>query len=690
MRRATAAQTLKTVWRWVRPLCLVAAGLNAAIVSVLLIAVFAFPYDTAALSPDLGGPLVITDRHGTVLRSVPATDGRPGRENWIPLSEIPSHVVMTVIASEDEHFYQHRGVDGRGIARATWLNLRERRVGYGGSTITMQLARMIHSAGQQRGAADKAREAVIALRLERAMGKREILEQYLNRAYYGNGAYGIEAAARTYFDKSAASLSPGEATLLAVLPRAPSAYDPLRNLDRTLRRRDHVLALLGERGLMTAVEIGRARAEVPAPALHRPPSRAEHFVDWILAELPADVKRRGGEVRTTLDLTLQEQLEHRVADHVATLGKKNLDHAGALVLDAQTSEVLAMVGSAGFETADGQVNIVTRKRHPGSALKPFVYALAIEAGDHPASIAYDIHDVPSEYRVVHLTQPEHGPVRYREALAGSYNLAAIHTLEKVGVGALMTTLAKAGVGDLEGTPDDYGLRLALGSAKVRLLDLAAAYGFLVRGGSVRRANAIVETRHGDGSVTRPPRPVDRQIFSRQTSWLVMDMLADGEARRQIFGQELPVDLPFPVAVKTGTSRGFADTVAIAATNEVIVAAWGGNFDGDPTQGLVAMQSAAPLVRAGLQLVAGNGALSLPPPPAGITDHYVCALSGQLAGAACPHRKLEHFHAGHPPTESCAWHARGEVGVRYPPEARAWARRQNERGGRLAAPKLADH
>ncbi|HUH05995.1 MAG TPA: transglycosylase domain-containing protein [Kofleriaceae bacterium] len=686
-----AAAIMKHAWRWMRPLCLVVAGVNAALVSVLLIAVHAFPYDVSALSPDQGGPLVITDRYGTVLRSVPAADGRPGRESWVGLSDIPSHVVMAVIASEDEHFYQHGGVDGRGIARAAWLNVRERRVGYGGSTITMQLARMIHSAGRERGLTDKAREAMIAMRLERALSKRQILEQYLNRAYYGNGAFGIEAAARTYFDKPAASLSPGEATLLAVLPRAPSAYDPLRNLGAAQRRRDHVLGLLGDRGLMTAAEIEQARAEVLLPVRHRPPSRAEHFVDWVLAELPDQVKRRGGRVRTTLDGRLQAQLEHRVTDHVAALGKKNLDHAGALVLDTRTSEVLAMVGSAGFDAEAGQLNIVTRKRHPGSALKPFVYALAIEAGDHPASIAYDIHDVPSEYRVAHLTQTEHGPVRYREALAGSYNLAAIHTLEKVGVATLMTTLANAGVGDLEGTPEDYGLRLALGSARVRLLDLAAAYGFLVRDGNVRRPSAVIETHHGDGAITRPPAPMDRQLFSPQTSWLVMDMLADSEARRQVFGHELPVDLPFPVAVKTGTSRGFADTVAIAATSEVIVAAWGGNFDGEPTQGLVAMQSAAPLVRAGLQLVAGNGALTLPAAPGGIASGQVCALSGQRAGPACPHPKREHFHAGHVPTTSCEWHHQtdGRITVRYPPEAREWARRRAERGGRLAAPKMAE-
>jgi penicillin-binding protein 1C len=345
-----------------------------------------------------------------------------------------------------------------------------------------------------------------------------------------------------------------------------------------------------------------------------------------------------------------------------------------------------MVGSAGFDESDGQINIVTRRRHPGSALKPFVYALAIEAGESPASIAYDIHDVPSDYRVKTLTQKEHGPVRYRTALAGSYNLAAVHVLEKVGTARLMSVLRRAGVGALDGNTDTYGLRLALGSAKVRLVDLAAAYGFLVKEGHVSRPHPVLQIRAHDGRIERPARALQRRIFSPQTSWLVMDMLADPEARREVFGQELPLDLPFRVAAKTGTSRGFADTVAIAVTNEVTVAAWGGNFDGTPTHGLVAMQSAAPLVRAGLLLAANEQPLTLPEPPPGITTAYVCPLSGKLVGPDCPHRKLEYFAAGHAPTEHCTWHRHDgdRLVVDYPPDVEPWARRERERGGRHLA------
>ena len=661
------------------------AGVLAALVSALLIAVCAFPYPVERLRKGGGGPLVLTDRHGTVLRSVPGPPGRPGRQRWVGLDDIPSPVILAVIASEDRNFYRHPGVDPEGIARAVLLDIRAGRFAYGGSTITMQLARMLHSAGAPRTMTNKIREAVLALRMERAVDKRTILEQYLNRAYYGNGAHGIEAAARRYFGKPAVGLSLAEALLLAIVPRAPTGYDPVRHLDAAMRRRDYVLDLLVQRGLLTEDMVARVHAEPVRPVLHQPPHRAPHFTEWVLASLPADVRARGGVVRTTLDLPLHELLAHRVREHVAGLARRNLQQAGALVLDTASGEVLAMVGSTG-EGEHASIDITTWRRHPGSALKPFIYALAIEAGDHPASIAHDIYTDAADYRVINQSQPERGPVPYREALAGSYNMAAVDVLRRVGVAKLMSMLRRAGVGPLGGTPEDYGLRLALGAAKVRLLDLAGAYGFLARGGSVIAPAGIIEARSDDGMVWRPRARTEQRIASPATSWLVMDMLADPEARRPAFGQELPLDLPFRVAAKTGTSRGFADTVAVGVTSEYTVAAWAGNFDGSPTQGLVAMQSAAPLVRAGLLLAGDGHTLRLPPRPDDVDGGVVCALSGKRPSAHCPHRKHEHFARGHGPSEICDWHRRegARVVVEYPPEARDWAQRTRRRGGRHLA------
>jgi penicillin-binding protein 1C len=644
---------------------------------VLLVAVVAFPYPVELLEPSRGGPLLVEDRHGNLLASLPGARG-PARERWVSLDRIPSHALLTLIASEDARFFEHRGVDPVGIARAAWLNLRGDGGRFGGSTITMQLVRMVHSEGRPRTLSLKLHEAVLALRLERALDKRAILEQYLNRAPFGNGAHGIEAAARTYFGKPAASLSVGEATLLAVLPRGPSLYDPLRHEARALRRRAHLLALLVARGAIGREEAARASAQRLALGYHAPPFLAPHFVRYAVSTLPEEVRRQGGTLRTTLDLPLQTLLERRLAEHVAALRAERLGQAGLVVLDTESGEVRAMVGSAGFDSEAGQVNIVTRRRHPGSVLKPFVYALALEAGDTPATIALDIHDVPSRYRVRRVTQPERGPVRYREALAGSYNLAAVHVLERVTEARLVTRLREAGVGPLAGGADAYGLRLALGAAKVRLLDLASAYGFLAREGRVVPPLAVREVRNADGRLWEPPPRGERQLFSREVAWQAMDMLADPEARRPAFGEELPLDLPFAVAAKTGTARGFADTVAIGVTRELTAAAWAGNFDGKATHGLVAMESAAPLVREAL-LVAGEGrALSLPPRPATLRAVTVCPLSGAPATAACPSHKREHVAPGQRIGEPCTWHRRegDRVTIIYPPEVRPWLARRH--------------
>ncbi|WP_428263158.1 transglycosylase domain-containing protein [Haliangium sp.] len=668
-----------------RRLVLASLALIGLLSVTVFVAVFCVTYPVELLDVDRGGPLVITDRHGAVLRVVPGPDHRPGRERWIGLDDIPAPVLLMVVQSEDQNFYHHRGVDPEGVARAALLNLAERRLGYGGSTITMQLVRMLHNRGEPRTLANKIEESIRALRLERAVDKRTILEQYMNRAYYGNGAYGIEAAARRYFDKPAVGLSLGEATLLAVLPRAPTGYDPTRHLDRAQRRRDYVLDLLVDKGLMDAEIAARAKREPVTPGLHAPPFQAPHFTDWVLSQLPADVRARGGAVRTTLDWTLQQPLEERVEAHVAGLAHKNLGQAGALILDTASGEILAMVGSRDYHDrkSDGQINITTWRRHPGSALKPFIYALAIEAGDHPASIAYDLYDGPEDYNVVNRDQPERGPVRYREALAGSYNLAAVDVLERVGVPRLMSLLRRAGVGPLDGDPDDYGLRLALGAAKVRLLDLAGAYSAFVRGGLVRRPTGLISTVSDDGQRWRPPHRPDTRILSPAAAWLTMHMLSDADARHYTFGPELPFDLPFPVAAKTGTARGFADTVAVAVTTEYTVAAWAGNFDGQPTQGLTAMTGAAPLVRAGLLLASGGRRLGLPAAPDDIERGEVCPLSGMRASDACPHRKQEVFRRGHGPRERCDWHLDPAQGgqVRYPARARDWAERTGARGGR---------
>jgi penicillin-binding protein 1C len=673
--RSPTRRALALAWRVVRLPVGAVLAVGALLVQIALLAIVAMPLDEDVFAPG-GGSLTILDRHGEVIATVPV--GGADRDHWVPLSEIPAIAVSAVIESEDHGFWEHRGVDARGLVRAAWLDLRGGELRYGGSTLTMQLARLMRGTSGQRTLRNKVSDTVLALRIERALSKRQILEQWFNRAYFGHGSYGIDAAARFYFGKPVGALSTGEVVFLAILPRAPGAYDPLRHLEAARGRRDRVLELLVRRGVLSRREAEVAMLTPLAPARHDPPSQAPHFVRWVLDELPAERRRLGGVVHTSLDLRLQRLLERRLREHVAQLEGRNLEQAGLVVLDTGTSQVLAMVGSVDWDGEAGQINVTTRRRHPGSALKPFVYAAAIEAGDHPASIALDVADATPSYFVAG-DPVEHGPVRYREALASSYNFSAVWVLEKVGVPRVMSALRQAGVAELSGDPDDYGARLALGAPKVRLVDLAAGYGFLVRAGRVRPATPLVDHVAADGGKWRPAPPRERRVFSAATSWLVMDMLSDPEARRAGFGHELPLDLPFRVVAKTGTSRGFADTVAVAATREVIVAAWAGNFDGAPTQGVVAMDGAAPLVRDALLAVAKGRKLTLPARPDDVDDIEVCAVSGMAPGPDCP-RKHDHAARGHGPTETCTWHRRSGAGVElhWPAEAAGWAARERSR------------
>jgi len=659
--------TARATWRYGRWGVAVVLLPIVIAIQLAIVLVVAWPFDREELVAT-SEPLVLLDVRGDEIATFPAIGA--DRTRWTRLGEIPAIAVSAVVESEDANFWRHGGVDGAGIARAAWLDLQGGR--YGGSTLTMQLARMLITANEARTVHAKLRESLLALRIERTVDKRTILEQWMNRAYFGNGAYGYAAAAKLYFDKPPSGLSDAEAVLLAVIPRAPTGYDPRTHIDAALRRRDRVLAMLVERGVITEERAHAARVTRVAIGDHARPNQAPHFARWILAQLPPDVRARGGTVHTTLDLRLQRVLELRVREQVAALRRRNLDQAGLVVLDTQTTEVRVMIGSVDWHGPGGQINITTRRRHPGSALKPFVYGAAIEKGASPSTIAWDTRDTSADY-FAPSAGVEHGPVRYREALASSYNFAAIDVLQQVGVARLMSVLRLAGVGELAGAPDDYGLRLALGAAKVRLLDLAASYGFTVKDGFVGTPRGIVTARLPGGARWAPPRTPERRVFSPETAWMVMDMLADPEARRPGFGMELPFDLPFRVAAKTGTARGFADTWAIAATREVIVGAWAGTFDGAPTQGIVGMDAAGVLARDALLAVAEHGPLTLPPRPATVDEITVCATSGMLPSARCPVIR-DYVARGRAPTEIDTWHD-ADGNLVYPPRARGWLERR---------------
>jgi penicillin-binding protein 1C len=665
----TIAQSRKL--RWPRRIALALGGtwLLAAIAWFIAVQAADFPRELLDKRP--ASSLAVLEGNGVMLRQEATSAGT--RERWVPLDQISPYLVAATLASEDNEFYDHAGVDWTALGRAAWLNVRGGE--FGGSTITMQLVRL--TAKTSRTVAGKLRQMVLAGRLERMLSKREILEQYLNRVYYGHSAWGAEQAAQVYFGKHAGELSLGEAAFLAVLPRGPSYYDPFRAEQRVANRRRHILGLMQEHGYINAAE--RALAErVPLGLDKRRPSfRAPHFVELVKQRLPEPF-RRGATVVTTLDWPLQRQVEVALASHVDHLVSRHVGQAAVIVMRNSDGAILAMVGSRDYtdDASNGAFDGVTARLRPGSTLKPFVYGAAFERGDTPATIALDLV-LPKDAHEAYTTDVKsHGFARYREALAGSYNLSAVHTLQRVGVPTVLRKLRTAGLAALDRPDDEYDWGLAIGHAETRLIELTTAFSLFGRGGRPITPRAIELAASVDGHTWSEPIEARPRVFSEEVSYLLYDILRDPDARKPMFGDRVPLTLPFPVALKTGTTKAYTDLWALGVTREYTVGVWAGNFDGSPTYHVMSSEGATPLVRAVYTAIAARyGDPTEPDRPATIVSADVCPLSGKRPGPHCEHHKRELFIAGLVPTETCDWHQLvcGAPAVVYPPELRPWIR-----------------
>jgi penicillin-binding protein 1C len=681
--------------RWLRA-ALLAVALPLA--AALLVASGVAAWVALPLPPDLAEPgavpsLVIEDRHGLTLRTTRAADGSRG--GWIPLAEVSPTVLQAFLAAEDHRFFEHRGIDFRGVARAARDNLRARRIVSGASTITMQTARLLRPAPRTwRG---KVTQLLWALRLEARREKSWILEQYLNRVPLGQGAVGVAAGAALYFGSDARELSLGQAALLAALAHAPSRDNPLVDRGRAASQRQRVLGRMAALGYAEPEALARAATE---PAL-RPSATntflAPHFTTRLLLAAAegrdlAPAAPRVGTWRTTLDLELQRALEAEVRHAVELLHDRNVRHAAVVVLDNSSGGILAWVGSPNFwADADGQVDMVASPRQPGSALKPFLFGLAFDRGYTAASV---LPDIPRSYQTATGPyQPRNydrrfrGPVRARVALGSSINVPAVELAERLGTGALLSTLRTAGFNSLTRSAEHYGLGLALGNGEVTLLELANGFRGLANGGVWRPVRWLEApggaggelrhsspTRRGAGHRSEPDHD-QRRFLSPGAAALILDILGDPIARTPGFGTETPFDFPFPAAAKTGTSRHFTDNWAVVTTERFTVAVWVGNFSGRPMQGVSGITGAGPLsYRATLETARRYPPGHLPTPEqAGATAAPVCILSGLRATPECP-SMIEWFLPGTEPTVPDHW----QQGARttLPPEYAEWAAASN--------------
>jgi penicillin-binding protein 1C len=600
---------------------------------------------------------VVVDRHGEVLYEARSSDGT--RSTRLSAGSVPKVLAEATIAAEDRRFHLHPGLDPIAVTRALLRNLRAGRVVEGASTVTQQVAKLLldraGGAPRARGVRAKLHEALIAIRLDHHLSKQEILALYLNLAPYGNQVAGAARASEVYFGVPALMLTVAQAAFLAGLPQRPSAYSPYHDRESADQAR--------------AARAERLRFE-PLPTAFVAP----HFVEMVLAERRAGTPAR---IETTLDARLQADVAGILRSQRTELERHGAYNVAVVVLENATGEWLAWEGSGRYFDSErgGTINGALALRQPGSALKPFTYALGFEAGITPATV---LPDVPATYPTAKpgvLYSPRnydgdfHGPLRVRQALAGSQNVPAVALAARIGVPDVLRFLKSVGITTLDRNAAHYGLGLTLGNAEVTLADLVGGYAALARGGT------WIEPR-----ATRDDSPVTaRRVMSPQAAYWVTDVLSDPDARAYVFGRGGSLEFPFPVAAKTGTSQAYHDNWTIGYTREVTVGVWVGNFDRRPLVGSSGVTGAGPIFHA-VMLAAqshvhgrSDVAAEIVPRPADLVEAGVCELSGMRAGAACPSRRREWLPRGYSPLP-CSWHHASEEGLLtlWPDEYRHWA------------------
>ena len=622
----------------------------------------------------------IFDRNGGILYEI--IDPNAGRRTFVPLEKISPNLIAATLATEDREYWDHPGFDPFAIARAFYQNYTSGEVVSGASTITQQLARMLLLPDErfEQSYERKAREIVLAAEITRNYSKQEILELYLNESNYGNLAYGIEAAAETYFNTTAENLTLGQASFLAGLPQSPAIHDIYANREDTLRRHKQVVLLMlevsqqkgcievanEERVCFNEPEAIQAVQEIEAYnfQIRQSDMRYPHWVNYVRSLLeaqydPQTIYRSGFSVYTTIDPALQDQAQAMVTQQVEALADRNA-HNGALVaVRPATGEILAMVGSPNFRDEDhaGQVNMAVSPRQPGSSIKPLTYAAAFEKGWTPSTLIWDVpsdfppsgdpNDTRPPYQPVNYDGRFHGPATVRSALANSYNIPAVKALQFTGIygdGGLVNFARRLGIETL--TRDDYGLSLTLGGGEVTLLDMTSAFGTFGNNGVRLPPVAITRITDFQGNLIYEYQPPAGQPVVRpEHAFLISSILSDNEARTPMFGANSVLNLPFQVAAKTGTTNDFRDNWTIGYTPDLAVGVWIGNADYTPMQNVTGLTGAAPAWSSFMQFAVPHvtgGSPSLFPRPAGITEKVICAISGTEPSEFCPQQRSELF------------------------------------------------
>jgi len=621
----------------------------------------------------------IYDRHGRLLYEILPTE--QGRNNNLTFDEMPEHCVNAIIATEDANYYSHPGVDPVGIVRALWINIQGGDIIAGGSTITQQTARTLLLDPQQQAQRTlhrKLREMVLALQLQSRYSKEDVLALYLNQVHFGNLAYGIDGAARAYFQKSAQDLSLAECALLAGVVQNAIINDPITNFDNAKARQAVALDLMVQNNYITESQAISAKQDELQFASVSFPIDAPHFVMevWRILErdYPNELHAGGLEVVTTVDRDWTAHAQDIAQKQLYALNNpdddslpSNANNAALVALDPITGEVLTMLGSPDFfdEEIDGAVNAALSYRQPGSTLKPFTFAEAMNPDyTAPYTAATMILDVKTpfitnkleSYTPANYGLFEHGPVLVREALASSYNIPAVVALEHTGVQRFVQFVSDLGLENLADNTE-VDLSIALGGGEVRLIDLVEAYSAFANTGYDIEPQYILEITDANGETifAYDSPPLSRRIVDERIAYIITDILSDNNARIPSFGDNSPLQVGFPAASKTGTTTDFRDNWVVGYTPDLVVGVWVGNANNTAMMDITGVSGAGPIYNLFMRTVKRGEPTPDFVEPDGLTRVEVCRLSGLLPNEHCSHRINELFIAGTEPTETDSFH-----------------------------------
>jgi 1A family penicillin-binding protein len=582
--------------------------------------------------------------------------------NSVPLSQIAPVAQKALISSEDKNFYKESGFSIRGILGAAVNDVKSGGIAGGGSTISQQLVKN-SLLTQNQTFLRKYQELVLSVELSQKYSKNEILEMYLNSVYFGEGAFGIQDAAKTYFNTTAQNLTLAQASMLIGVVPAPSAYSPISGSATLAKQRQtYVLRRMQEDGVITKDQQQAALGEQLAYSAQTEQDelKAPHFALMVKDALvkkygEEKVARSGDKVTTTLDLDTQAKAESAVTTQVNSLARSHVTNGSAVVEDPKTGEIRALVGSVDWNnTSFGKVNMATSTRQPGSSFKPIVYSTGIEQKDFSAaSILHDkATDFGGGYSPKDFDLRYRGDVTVRRSIANSLNIPAVEALQETGVGNTIDMAKKLGLTTLTDSPEHYGLPLALGSAQARLTEMTNAYATFADQGQYKDLQTILSIKDKNNKVVYKEKTKPKQVISADTSYIMSSMMSDNTARAEEFGSSLTVANDRPAAVKTGTTEDYRDAWTIGYTPSLAIGVWIGNNDNSQMSAVAGSSGAAPIWRKLMQELLAGTTVEKFPQPSGLVSATVCRANGAVAGQSGSNTLTEYFLPDTLPTTKC--------------------------------------